>query len=146
MEEQGFPVCGSRGVTAEAFMAGISVASFHTVLRCRKWAACVSFYRDVLRFPIVDRKKRFVEFQVTSTSRIGLIDTGGRGREGEGARDRVILSFCVPDLEAAHEALSSRWPGTSEIRTHPWGDRLFEMEDPEARPIEFWTPGRGTCT
>lgn len=119
-------------------MPGIDVVSFHTVLRCRKWAECLAFYRDVLGLSIVDRKERFVEFQVTSSSRIGLIDTGGLSEEGDSARERIILSFCVEDLEAVHGELSSHWPGTSGIRTHPWGDRLFEMEDPEGRRIEFW--------
>jgi catechol 2,3-dioxygenase-like lactoylglutathione lyase family enzyme len=123
-------------------MPGMGVASFHTVLRCRKWSECMAFYRDVLGLSIVDRKEGFVEFQVTSTSRIGLIDTGGRREEDEGGRDRIILSFCVDNLEAVHEELSSRWPGTSGIRTHPWGDRLFEVEDPEGRRIEFWTRER----
>lgn len=124
-------------------MKGIAVTSFHTVLRCRKWSECVAFYRDVLGLSIVDRKERFVEFRVTSASRIGLINTGAQRGEVEGAKDGIILSFCLEDLEATHEELASRWPGTSEIRTHPWGDRLFETEDPEGRRIEFWTPGRG---
>jgi hypothetical protein len=48
----------------------------------------------------------------------------------------------VEDLNETFELLRSRWPDTSAIRKHPWGDRIVEMTDPEGRRIEFWEPER----
>jgi catechol 2,3-dioxygenase-like lactoylglutathione lyase family enzyme len=122
-------------------MVHLPVIRFHTILLSHSWAECRAFYGDLLGFPIVDRKERFVEFQVTPESRIGLIDVAGRRHVTEGLEDRFVLSFCVDDLEATYEQLSSRRVEMSEIRDHPWGDRVLEMKDPEGRRIEFWTHG-----
>lgn len=124
-------------------MVRLPVNRFHTVLLSHRWAECRAFYGDVLGFPIVDQKDRFVEFQVTPESRIGLIDVEGRRQATDGVQDRFLLSFCVDDLEVTYEQLSSHWADMSEIRNHPWGDKVLEMKDPEGRRIEFWTPGSG---
>lgn len=113
--------------------------SLHTILYCKEWARCVSFYRDVLLFPVVYSNRLFVEFEPVRGACIGLIDAA-RSRRGSASRDGTLLSFCVRDLEKAHAFISQRCPGVSEIRAHPWGARLFDLEDPEGRRLEFWSP------
>jgi catechol 2,3-dioxygenase-like lactoylglutathione lyase family enzyme len=109
----------------------------------RKWAECLAFYRDVLGFRIIDEKRGFVEFEVTPESRIGLIDKGNRGQGTDSVQRGLVLSFCVDDLERARDHLCSHWPGTSDIKEHPWGARIVELKDPEGRRIEFWTQRKG---
>ena len=116
-------------------MNPISVESFHTILYCRKWDKCVSFYRDTLGFRVVDTKPGFVEVQVTPESRIGLL----RGAKND-SPGRVILSFRVGDVDKMHDVLSERCRDVTAVRMHPWGARLFELRDPEGRRLEFWTP------
>jgi catechol 2,3-dioxygenase-like lactoylglutathione lyase family enzyme len=66
-------------------MHDLPVISFHAVLLSRKWAESVSFYRDILGFRIIDKKKGFVEFEITSESRIGLIDRTSPASRGRGS-------------------------------------------------------------
>lgn len=124
-------------------MSDLAVVSFHAVMLSRKWAECLAFYRDVLGFRIVDKKKGFVEFEVTPDSRIGLIDKRNRRQIADAVQGGLVLSFCVDDLESARDQLCSRWPWTSGIKEHPWGARIVELKDPEGRRIEFWAPGKG---
>jgi catechol 2,3-dioxygenase-like lactoylglutathione lyase family enzyme len=116
-----------------------SVESFHTVLFCREWDACVNFYREVLGFEEVAARAGFVEVQVTPESRIGLL----RHKEGDAAANlytSMILSFKVGNVVQMHQILSKRCKGVTKLRRHPWGARLFELRDPEGRRLEFWTP------
>jgi len=116
-----------------------SVESFHTVLFCREWDACVNFYRDILGFEEVDTRAGFVEVQVTPESLIGLL----RHKKEDGAINldtSIILSFKVGNVGKMHQRLSKRCKGVTELKRHPWGARLFELRDPEGRRLEFWTP------
>jgi catechol 2,3-dioxygenase-like lactoylglutathione lyase family enzyme len=116
-----------------------AVTSFHAVLFCRKWDESVAFYRDILGFPVTDRKKGFMEFQVTPEARIGLLQEvrspATNGRDG-----RFILSFRVPDILETHRQLQARCPDLPAVRKHPWGAWVFELTDPEQRRLEFWSP------
>jgi len=117
----------------------LPVRSLNTVLMCERWEDCVSFYKDVLGFPVVHERERFVEFQVAPGARIGIL----RPLHPDAPRpshDRVILSICVEDLEEAREELKGRCPDLPPIRKHPWGPRVFEFRDPEGWRIEFWSP------
>ena len=120
-------------------MNPLSVESFHTVLFCRKWDACVSFYRDVLGFKVVDTKPGFIEFQVAQGSQIGLLKPS-KDSASEPDDTSFILSFRVRDVEEIHKTLSARCTGITAVKQHSWGARLFELRDPEGRRLEFWTP------
>ncbi len=113
--------------------------SLHTVLICEKWEDCVSFYKDVLGFPVVEERERFVEFQVTPGARIGILRPLHPDAPNP-SHDRVILSIRVEDIEEAHAELKARCPDLPAIRKHPWGARVFEFRDPEGWRIEFWSP------
>jgi catechol 2,3-dioxygenase-like lactoylglutathione lyase family enzyme len=120
-------------------MSAFNMKSFHTVLVCREWDACVSFYRDILRFEAVDSREGFVEVRVHPGAYIGLIRQ--KTAEDPGTPDtRIILSFRVEDLDTIHEILRERRINVTGIQLHPWGARLFELRDPEGRRLEFWTP------
>jgi len=116
----------------------VPVISVHTILYSHKWNECVSFYRDILGFPIIFANKIFVELEPAQGSRIGLLDAT-RARRSPSTHDSFILSFCVSDVERTYSLLQARYPGLSEIRSHPWGARVFELKDPEGRRIEFWS-------
>lgn len=116
----------------------LRVESFHTVLFCLKWDACVAFYRDVLGFEVVDEKPGFMEFEVTADSRIGLIRaTGNKSLAGNASQP--VLSFRVENAELTHRTLSARGASATAMRKHPWGAYLFELRDPDERRLEFWT-------
>jgi catechol 2,3-dioxygenase-like lactoylglutathione lyase family enzyme len=119
-------------------MSALAVESFHTVLSCRNWEECVTFYRDFLGFRTVDSKPGFVEVEVSPGACIGLIRSAGDDNS-ENRAFALVLTFRVANLEKAHEILSARCQGVTEIMRHPWGARLFKMRDPEGRPLEIWT-------
>jgi len=116
----------------------LSVKSLDTVLYCGKWNECVSFYRDVLGFPVVFANDILVEVEPVTGARIGLMDAG-RTRWPASRGDSFILSFRVSDIEETHQFLQKNYAGIGELKDHPWGARLFEIRDPEARRIEFWS-------
>jgi catechol 2,3-dioxygenase-like lactoylglutathione lyase family enzyme len=120
-------------------MKSLSAESFHTVLFCRKWDACVAFYRDILGFEVVDAKPGFVEFEVAPGSRIGLLKPAG-DVASEYSDASFILSFRVGNVDEIHRTLSERCEGLTGVKSHSWGARLFELRDPEGRRLEFWTP------
>lgn len=117
----------------------VAVKSLHTVLLCEKWEDCVSFYRDVLEFPVLYERERFVEFQVAPDACIGILKPLHPDAPRP-SHDRVILSICVEDIEDSHGQLKTRFPGLPPISKHPWGPRAFEFQDPEGWRIEFRSP------
>lgn len=120
-------------------MKKLPVESFHTILPCRRWDACVSFYRDVLGFEAVDIRPGFIEVEVAPGCRIGLLRrTKDDGAESPDAS--VILTFRVANVDEIYNTLSARCREVSPIKPHPWGARLFDLRDPEGRRLEFWTP------
>jgi len=116
----------------------LPVSSLHTVLICEKWEECVSFYRDVLGFCIVDKRDRFVEFEVTTGARIGILRPLHPDAR-ERSHDQVILSLRVSNIEETHAKLKMRCSRLPAIREHPWGARVFELRDPEGWRLEFWS-------
>ncbi|MEW6441737.1 MAG: VOC family protein [bacterium] len=118
---------------------GLGIASFHTVLYCRKWAASVSFYRDVLGLTVSFENPLFVELRAASEARIGLLDAS-RTRYPDVEPKGVLLSFRVADVDKAHAWLRTKAVRLSDVKEHPWGARLFELEDPDGRRIELWAP------
>jgi catechol 2,3-dioxygenase-like lactoylglutathione lyase family enzyme len=119
-------------------LAKLPVISFHVVIYSKKWKECVSFYRDILGFPVIFSNNIFVELEAAPGSRIGLLDAT-RTRRSPGNYDNFILSFCVSDVEETRELLQVRYPELSQVKQHPWGAKVFELKDPEGRRLEFWS-------
>lgn len=128
---------GIRAVIKSIFSDTIEVKSFHAVLYCRRWRDCVAFYRDMLGFPATAASEIFTEVQVAPGSFIGLLNAA-RCRPPATQAGSLVLSFRVARVEEAQRALMQRGCSPSPIRRHPWGARLFELEDPEGRRLEFW--------
>ncbi|MGW2637754.1 VOC family protein [Streptomyces sp. NPDC001348] len=64
----------------------------------------------------------------------------------EGFRDQhaagVIIAFTVTDLDAEYERLRSEGaPITMPLREEPWGERLFQVTDPNGVTLQLvaWT-------
>ncbi|WP_405018412.1 VOC family protein [Kitasatospora sp. NBC_00070] len=60
----------------------------------------------------------------------------------EGFRDQhaagVILAFVVTDLTAEHDRLRAAGvPITMELREEPWGERLFQVTDPNGVIVQL---------
>lgn len=117
----------------------LPVLSFHTVLYCRKWQECIAFYRDVLGFPVVFENDLFVELETAPGARIGLLDAARSRRRNE-APAGFLLSFRVEDIHSTHDLLSARLSNLPKPARHPWGALLFELQDPDGRTVEFWSP------
>ncbi|MEJ2110675.1 MAG: VOC family protein [Acidobacteriota bacterium] len=118
-------------------MYPFKVESIHAILFCSNWNAIVTFYRDILKFGVVDEKPGFVEFEVAAGSCIGLIRAAGRASAGD-IPVPMVLSFRVEDIKETHRSLSERCKTITAIREHPWGALVFELKDPEGRRLEFW--------
>ena len=115
----------------------LQIKSFHTILYCNDWKACVAFYRDTLGFEMVFSNDLFVELRIGSNAFLGLID---RFRCRRKVMDNmgVVLSFRVANLEETYKMMESGHCCPSPIRGHSWGAMLFEVKDPENRRLEFW--------
>jgi len=115
------------------------VQGLHLVLFCRDWEACVGFYRDTLGFRAVDGRDGFVEVEAGPGARIGLIRVPPESHRAAGPGP-FLVSLRVRDIEQAHRQMSGRLPGVEAVRPHPWGASVFEIQDPEGRRLEFWSP------
>jgi len=115
----------------------LGIETFHTVLYCRRWAESVAFYRDVLDLPVVFENPLFVELRAAPGACIGLLDASRTRDPGVEPRG-VLLSFRVADVEETRARLRDRGVRVGEAGDHPWGARLFELQDPDGRRVEFW--------
>jgi catechol 2,3-dioxygenase-like lactoylglutathione lyase family enzyme len=127
-----------QDISGGSEMSILSVDGFHTILLCRNWEECVTFYRDILGFKTVDSKPGFIEVEVAQGAHIGLIRRSKDDDMGNIAFG-LILTFRVANLEKVHASLAALSQCVTEIMVHPWGARLFKMRDPEGRPLEIWT-------
>ena len=116
----------------------LPIMSCHTILYCRKWKECISFYRDVLGFPVVFDNNILVELEPAPNVRIGLIDVS-RTKRNITAPETIVLSFRVANREKTYELLREKCKETVERKDHPWGAQIVELKDPEGRMIEFWS-------
>mgnify|MGYP000356767309 CR=1 FL=1 len=109
----------------------------NTILYCRKWAAVVAFYRDVLALPVHLATDWFVEFQVAGGAFVSIADEGRASIKSTGGGG-VTLSFHVGDVDAWHRRLGRLGVAVGRIRHH-WGARAFFLRDPEGHRIEIWS-------
>jgi catechol 2,3-dioxygenase-like lactoylglutathione lyase family enzyme len=116
----------------------LPLMSCHTILYCRKWKECISFYRDVLGFPIVFDNNILVELAAAPNVRIGLMDVS-RTKRNVTAPENIVFSFRVADIEKAYNLLREKCKGAVERKDRRWGAQIVELRDPEGRMIEFWS-------
>ena len=116
----------------------LPIMSCHTILYCRKWRECTSFYRDVLGFPVVFDNNILTELEPAPNVRIGLMDVS-RTKRTVTAPGTIVLSFRVANVEKAYDLLREKCKGAVEQKDHRSGAQVVELKDPEGRMIEFWS-------
>ena len=82
----------------------LPIMSFHTILYCRKWKECISFYLDALGFPVIFDNKILLEVERALNARIGLMDVS-RTKRNVTAPETIVLSFRVANREKTYELL-----------------------------------------
>ena len=115
----------------------IAVKSANTILYCGKWEETVRFYRDRLELPVTFSSDWFVEFRSGDGAFISIADekrSSVKTCRGQG----VTITLEVDDIEAAHRAAGEIGLNPTDIRTHPWGARVFYLRDPEGHRLEIW--------
>ncbi|HPD60871.1 MAG TPA: VOC family protein [Thermodesulfobacteriota bacterium] len=116
----------------------LPITSVHTILYCQKWKECISFYRDILGFPVVFDNNILVELEPTPNARIGLMDVS-RTKRNVTEPETIVLSFQVADIEKTYILLREKSGDTVERKEHRWGAQVVELRDPEGRRVEFWS-------
>jgi catechol 2,3-dioxygenase-like lactoylglutathione lyase family enzyme len=118
-------------------MAEDIIRRTNTILYCRKWAAAVAFYRDVLGLAVHLETDWFVEFHLAGEAFLSIADDNRasvKSADGGG----ITLSFQVEEAAVWHRRLERRGIGAGSIRHH-WGARAFFFRDPEGHRIEIWS-------
>jgi len=109
----------------------------NSILYCRRWAAAVAFYRDVLGLAVQLETDWFVEFKVAGKAFLSIADESRASVKSAGGG--ITLSFQVADVAAWHQRLERRGIEIGHIQHH-WGARAFFFLDPEGHRIEIWSP------
>ncbi len=110
----------------------------NTILYCRRWAATVQFYRDVLGLAAHPLCDWFVEFRLTADSCLSIADAA-RATIAPVAGGGVTLSWQVADVVDFRRHLVDKGVTTGPI-TNRWGARCFFFHDPEGHRLEAWSP------
>ncbi len=109
------------------------------ILYCKEWENTVRFYRDQLHLSVNFSTDWFVEFHLTSNSRLSIADEKRSSIPSCGGKG-VTLAMEVDDIEAAWKYTMKNGLKPTEIRKHPWNARVFYLLDPEGHRIELWQP------
>lgn len=115
----------------------MQIISANTILYCRKWEETVAFYQTGLQLPVTVSTEWFVEFQLTTTSRLSVADesrTSIKSSDGKG----VTVGLQVEDIVAAHSQLKGAGLNPTALK-QVWGAEAFYVFDPEGNRIEFWS-------
>ena len=115
----------------------LPIMTCHTILYCRKWKECVSFYRDVLGFPVVFDNNILVELESAPNVRLGLMDVS-RTKRNITAPENIVLSFRVTNIEEVYNLLREKYNEAVEWKRR-WDAQVVELKDPEGRMVEFWS-------
>jgi predicted enzyme related to lactoylglutathione lyase len=111
--------------------------SSNTILYCKNWKECVSFYRNVMKFDINLQKDWFIEFHIINNYFISVADEN-RSSIKSGSGKGITLSFKVSSLYNTFKKFNGEGINC-EIKTHPWGGKYFFINDPEGNRIGIWS-------
>ena len=78
-----------------------------------------------------------------ATLAIGSAETVAAFAEGSaepGANRTAILEFMVEDVDAVFERVKGKGELVHEPKLLPWGNRTFQVRDPEGSPVSVFTP------
>lgn len=106
--------------------------------------AMVAFYELVTGRTADWLAPQFAEIVTpAATLAIGRADTVAAFAEGsaEPAANRTaILEFMVDDIDAVFERLKGKAELVHEPKLLPWGNRTFQVRDPEGTAVSLFTP------
>lgn len=115
------------------------IVTSNIILYCRRWRESISFYGKSLELPVLFETDWFVEFGLTSTSRLSIADERRSSIKSGGGRG-VTLTLEVDDIKIVRDKLDSLGIYVTELIDHPWGAWVFHVFDPEGNRIEIWQP------
>jgi lactoylglutathione lyase len=104
-------------------------------LAVRDYPRAIAFYRDVLGLPLLVEDAQF-EFAQFDAGTVRFAVVGGpqsrQLRDARGGDFHAGIAFCVPDVDAAYRALSSRGVRfTMTPSQQPWGGYMAMFADPD---------------
>lgn len=121
----------------------MKIKSSNTILYCKKWEETVSFYHSLLNLPVITSLDWFIEFKISSTSRLSIADeskTSIESNEGKG----ITITFEVDDIQITQSNLIQMGLEDPVIKDHHWGAQVIHIYDPEGNRVEFWTSNKKT--
>lgn len=78
-----------------------------------------------------------------ATLAIGAEETVGLFQPGSaepGANRTACIEFQVDDVDAEYERLKDKAPLISDLKIMPWGNKMFQMRDPEGTAVSLYMP------
>ena len=115
----------------------MQIKSANIILYCKKWAETVTFYRSGLTLPVTASTDWFVEFQVTTTSRLSVADESRTSVKSAGGKG-ITITLQVADIKATRARLENAGLSPTVVK-EIWGAKAFYVFDPEGNRIEFWS-------
>lgn len=115
----------------------MDVITANTILYCGKWEETVRFYRDYLNLAVNFSTDWFVEFCVSTTTRISIADEKRahmKSSKGKG----ITLSLEVENIDHAWRYADKAGLHPTAITQHPWDALVFYIFDPEGHRVEIW--------
>jgi uncharacterized glyoxalase superfamily protein PhnB len=106
--------------------------------------AMVTFYELVTGQTADWLAPQFAEIVTpTATLAIGSVETVAAFAEGSAepsANRTAILEFMVADIGAVFDRLKGKAELVHEPKLLPWGNRTFQVRDPEGSPVSIFMP------
>lgn len=106
--------------------------------------AMVAFYELVTGSAAEWLAPQFAEIvTLSATLAIGSAETVAVFADGSaepGSNRSAILEFMVDDLDAAFERLNGKAELVHEPKLLPWGNRTFQIRDPEGTAVSLFMP------
>jgi catechol 2,3-dioxygenase-like lactoylglutathione lyase family enzyme len=115
----------------------MEIKTANTILYCAKWEDTVRFYRDYLNLAVTFSTDWFVEFYVSTTTRISIADEK-RARTKSSKGKGVTLSLEVENIDHAWRDANKACLQPSSVIQHPWDALVFYIFDPEGHRVEIW--------
>lgn len=106
--------------------------------------AMVTFYELVTGQTADWLAPQFAEIVTpAATLAIGSVETVAAFAEGSAessANRTAILEFMVADIDAVFDRLKGKAELVHEPKLLPWGNRTFQVRDPEGSPVSIFMP------
>ncbi len=116
----------------------LHIKNTNTILYCEKWHQTVDFYQKQLKLPINFKTDWFVEFKLTDTAHVSIVDESKatiKSSKGAG----ITLTLQVDDINETWKNLHNSGLSLGPIKNHKWGALVFYFLDPEGHRIEVWS-------